>query len=142
VDSNQGFAKVAGTMSEIDMLKSALSPPVASSSTFPSNSSTFPSNHSVFPSGSAAFPFAPKEEWVVDAAASLLWAQASCRSRARRYDNVAACEDFYHSLRAELSHYPPSVAGAQGVRRKRVLSHPRVVLYQDRHRVRRLAGGQ
>ena len=58
VDSNKGFAEVAGTMSEIDMLKSALSPPVASSSTFPSNSSTFPSNHSVFPSGSAAFPFA------------------------------------------------------------------------------------
>ena len=50
VDSNKGFAEVAGTMSEIDMLKSALSPPVASSSTFPSNNSTFPSGSYAFPS--------------------------------------------------------------------------------------------
>jgi class 3 adenylate cyclase len=31
-----------------------------------------------------------------------------------RYDDVAVCEDFYRSLRAELSHFPPSVAGAWG----------------------------
>ena len=31
-----------------------------------------------------------------------------------RYDNVAVCEEFYRSLRAELSHFPSSVAGAWG----------------------------
>jgi hypothetical protein len=29
-----------------------------------------------------------------------------------RFDDVAVCEDFYRSLRAELSHFPPSQARA------------------------------
>jgi len=35
-------------------------------------------------------------------------------SKGGLYDDVAVCEDFYRSLRAELLHFPPSVAGAWG----------------------------